>query len=210
MRTNCDEESKKIVLEGLLNIGTEFVTRSVGEYHILRSSLDENGGRGDHQAPHADYYFPDEDVTPDAHVPLVIVQSVQDGTKIRVWRRSFLAKEFDANSKDAEKDEEKELKNTWMSFIDVHVPEGYALVFRGDLIHAGCGYDEDNIRIHIQVLSVQNDRRVLENQVSPHAWTTWKKVYATDANFRDAYQGVERARRVMTRTTRQGGGGGRG
>ncbi len=42
----------------------------------------------------------------------VIVQSVQDGTKIRVWRRSFVPKEFDANSKDAEKDEKKERKHT--------------------------------------------------------------------------------------------------
>jgi len=198
LRKNCDEESKRKVLEGLRNIGTELVTRSVGEYHVLWSTSDEKGGRGDHQAPHTDYLFPGEEVTPDANVPLVVVQSVQDGTKIRVWRRSFVPKEFDANWKFAKekannKDVYEELKHTWMSFIEVHVPKGYALVFRGDLIHAGYGYVEDNIRIHVQVLSLKDNMHVLKNEVSPHEWAFWKKLYAKDTTFRDAYQRVERA-----------------
>jgi len=56
-----------------------------------------------------------------------VLISVMDGTKINIW---------EGNKRDLVK-------------RVIEIPKGYCIVYDGSLFHSGCGYENDNVRIHL-------------------------------------------------------------
>jgi len=56
-----------------------------------------------------------------------VLISVMDGTKINIW--------------------EGDRRNLVKRVIEI--PKGYCFVYDGSLLHSGCGYENDNVRIHL-------------------------------------------------------------
>lgn len=92
------------------------------------------------QAAHCDY-IPDEALkaVPDQLMPLAALICLMPGTHLKVWPNS--ARLATAN--------EKDLKNVApISCEEVELHPGDMLIFRGDFVHAGSGYEKENYRIH--------------------------------------------------------------
>ena len=92
------------------------------------------------QAAHCDY-GPSEDLAnaDDSEMPLSALVALMPGTKLNVWPKSIRL------STTSESDLAKVKP---ISCKVVELEEGDILVFRGDLVHAGSSYSEDNYRIH--------------------------------------------------------------
>ncbi|XRB13759.1 hypothetical protein RI054_07g35970 [Pseudoscourfieldia marina] len=102
-----------------------------------------NFKKGPCQAPHVDYTDVYEDVADD-DVPLVVIIAIQEGTKVRIWPESTKGKGIWI----AKKKKNENLTKGLLDYVDVHIPVGYALIMRGDLVHAGVGYDIVQLRLH--------------------------------------------------------------
>ena len=79
------------------------------------------------QQPHQDYE-PSKKLSecPNDKYPLAIICALMDGTTLNVW----------------DKDEKEKIQ---------HLNKGDILIFRGDLIHAGSAYENENIRMHCYI-----------------------------------------------------------
>jgi hypothetical protein len=110
----------------LNNHWKSFYPNSVAnDWHAVRSLPG-----GEKQPPHTDYSFPTEFAHLDhENMPAGLIVALEPGTHLYVYGWNRLC---------ADMREEKILK------LDV----GDALIFRGDLIHAGGAYSSDNIRLH--------------------------------------------------------------
>ncbi|KKL07371.1 hypothetical protein LCGC14_2586680 [marine sediment metagenome] len=96
-------------------------------------------GCGD-QASHCDYVpEPNLATVPDSHFPLAVLLAVMPGTKISVWPRSI---RFAYTSPTIL----QQIQPIHRKTLELDI--GDMLVFRGDLVHAGAAYDEENVRIH--------------------------------------------------------------
>lgn len=113
-----------------------FPDKEINDFVILKSKA------GCHtQAAHTDY-IPTPGIlnAADDKIPLLFLLAVEDNTKLLVWPRSH-----------------KLL--TVIRHVELHLNAGDAIVFRGDLVHAGASYDIDNIRIHAYLDSPGIKRR---------------------------------------------------
>lgn len=96
-------------------------------------------GCGD-QASHCDY-VPNNQLAriPDEVFPLALLVAIMPGTKIHIWKGShrlaYLNRECLEEAEPVEK-------------TTVYLNPGDVLVFRGDLVHAGAGYEDENVRVH--------------------------------------------------------------
>ena len=108
-----------------------------------------NSGCGD-QAAHCDY-VPDSILatTPDSHFPLGALVAVMPETRIHVWPGSHRLAYLSTNVL-------SELPP--ITRETVSLDPGDILVFRGDLIHAGANYSEENSRVHCFLDSPQVPR----------------------------------------------------
>ena len=105
----------------------------VGEATVLRS---EPGCRA--QVAHCDYVpTPALLSTTDATVPLLLLVALQDNTTFDVWpqshrlvRRAYYAKKPIGRSR-------------------IVLDKGDAVLFRGDLVHAGSDFEASNTRVHL-------------------------------------------------------------
>ena len=94
------------------------------------------------QLPHCDY-LPSNDFKncPEDYVPLLSLIALETNTKINVWKNSigYLTGLLP----------QTKIKKTILS-----LDKGDMFVFRGDLVHAGASYDDENIRLHAYLDSV--------------------------------------------------------
>jgi len=117
-------------------LASTFPDKEINDYVILKSKV------GCHkQAAHMDY-IPTPEIlnATDDKIPLLFLLALEDNTKLLVWPQSH-----------------KLLKNT--SHIELYLNAGDAVVFRGDLVHAGASYEIDNIRVHAYLDSPGIKRR---------------------------------------------------
>jgi hypothetical protein len=87
------------------------------------------------QAAHCDY-IPTDDLleTTDATVPLLFLIALEDNTYLDVWPTSHLSV--------------RGITSGCISRKTLCLNEGDAVLFRGDLVHAGSAYTERNLRLH--------------------------------------------------------------
>jgi len=92
------------------------------------------------QAAHCDY-IQDETLQAltDEQMPLAVLIALMPGTRLKVWPHS-------ARLAFQETDALREIKA--IECEEVGLEPGDMLVFRGDFVHAGSGYQQDNFRIH--------------------------------------------------------------
>ena len=86
------------------------------------------------QAAHTDYVpTPELHGVCDDEMPLLFLLALEDDTRLEVWPRACLAGK----------------PRRYPVFQEtVRLSAGDAVLFRGDLVHAGSAYDRQNIRIH--------------------------------------------------------------
>lgn len=92
------------------------------------------------QAAHCDYELGEELVSAsDNEMPLSVIVALMPGTRLNVWPNSLgLVSLSDS--------EIKKVAPIACKVVEMEV--GDVLVFRGDFVHAGSGYDTDNYRLH--------------------------------------------------------------
>jgi ectoine hydroxylase-related dioxygenase (phytanoyl-CoA dioxygenase family) len=92
------------------------------------------------QAAHCDY-VPDNALkeASDEQMPLAALVALMDGTKLNVWPKSIHLACLNAKNV-------KKISPISCQVVDLKA--GDILVFRGDFIHAGSCYQEDNYRLH--------------------------------------------------------------
>lgn len=87
------------------------------------------------QAPHCDYVQDDQfENVKDRDIPLSYIICLQENTKINLWVNSL---------KMVYRKPIAPIRKT-----EVKMNVGDVLVFRGDLVHAGSAYNDENIRVH--------------------------------------------------------------
>jgi hypothetical protein len=102
-----------------------FPEKEINDFVILKSKAGCQK-----QAAHTDYIpIPDILNAADDKIPLLFLLALEDNTKLLVWPKSHMLL-------------------TVISHVELHLNAGDAVVFRGDLVHAGASYDIDNIRVH--------------------------------------------------------------
>lgn len=115
---------------------TRFPNHVQREWNILRS---KPGCKT--QMAHCDY-VPDQALAQvnDEETPLGAVIAVMPGSKLRIWsgshRLAVTNPEFYGRKKP-------------ILPVDLELEPGDIVVFRGDLVHAGASYQEENIRVHV-------------------------------------------------------------
>jgi ectoine hydroxylase-related dioxygenase (phytanoyl-CoA dioxygenase family) len=88
------------------------------------------------QAAHTDYVPTSELLSAtDAEMPLLFLLALEDDTTLEVWPQSHLVIQGRRGGPAVRSQ-------------TVHLSAGDAILFRGDLIHAGSAYDNQNMRIH--------------------------------------------------------------
>lgn len=84
------------------------------------------------QAAHTDYIpTPELKRASDSTIPLLCIIALQDNTTLEVWPRTHRLRRYPI------------LQRT------ITLSAGDALIFRGDLVHAGSAYSAENIRLHV-------------------------------------------------------------
>jgi len=113
-------------------------SKSVNDTHALKAGVNSDGEEATtrEQRPlHADSCWPNTaSRTPWGDAHLVILEALQDGTKLPVWPKKGCRQWIELNA-------------------------GDVVVFRGDLIHCGAEYTGLNVRIHTYVDSPAAERR---------------------------------------------------
>lgn len=83
------------------------------------------------QAAHTDYVpTPELRAVSDAEIPLLFLLALEDDTRLEVWPRTHRPRRYPVFQ------------------TTVRLNAGDAVLFRGDLVHAGSAYDKQNLRIH--------------------------------------------------------------
>lgn len=118
------------------------------------------------QAAHCDYEQ-DESLlqVPDRYFPLAALVAIQDNTTIEVWPSAI-------------KIMSTEFGNTFpIERQTLKLDEGDVFIFRGDLVHAGSSYSEENIRLHTYIDST------LVSRTKNRTWTIKKDGTETMRNM---------------------------
>ena len=112
--------------------------------HKLSKTVFLHSGPGDeHQVPHTDFSGEEKEWEGD-EVPLnVLVALEEEGCKLRVWPKTHKRMDADTTRRGGISLED--------DYVDIHLECGEAIVFRGDLVHAGYGYSKVNRRLHFYV-----------------------------------------------------------
>ena len=118
-------------LEGRLRAA--FPDKQVNDFVILKSKAGCQ-----RQSAHTDY-VPTEEIVDatDEEIPLLFLLALEEGTRLCVWPRSHRL--FRDGLRRA------------VSCEEVEMSVGDAILFRGDLVHAGSSYERDCIRIHAYI-----------------------------------------------------------
>jgi len=135
-RKQCNLSIKnKQIEEFITNINNFLTTNvnsnlSISQWVILHSL----SGCGD-QAAHCDY-VPSTDMlqVSDDQIPLAVIVALMPSTKIHIWPQSCY--------------KNKRNKKMKIEKLTLELEPGDVFVFRGDLVHAGCAYENDNYRLH--------------------------------------------------------------
>jgi hypothetical protein len=92
------------------------------------------------QAAHCDY-LPDDNLkkVSNEQMPLAALISLMPNTRLKVWPHS---------SHLALKEQEELKEEKVIPCREIHLNSGDMVIFRGDFVHAGSGYTQDNFRIH--------------------------------------------------------------
>ena len=108
-----------------------FPEKQINDFVILKSKAGCQ-----QQAAHTDY-VPTQEIlyATDDEMPLLFLIALEENTKLCVWPRSHTLIQG--------------ARRRPIKCEEVHMNAGDALVFRGDLVHAGASYDTDNVRIHV-------------------------------------------------------------
>lgn len=105
---------------------TEFPHHTARDWVLLES---RPGCR--QQAAHTDYVpIPELTAARDEEVPLLFLLALEDDTRLEVWPRTHRPRRYPV------------FRTT------VGLSAGDAVLFRGDLVHAGSAYERQNLRIH--------------------------------------------------------------
>lgn len=145
---NFINDNPKLIGEFLDKLDFE-LNQFDSNFRVKNLALLESAPHGEHQAPHMDFK-PEEKfdamtfrqskenkyITKNASVIIALKQEV----KMVVWKSTFNVEFLD-----------KELFNRNRSVVSI--APGQMLLFRGDLVHAGYGYDNYNRRLHLYVVS---------------------------------------------------------
>lgn len=104
------------------------------------------------QAAHTDY-VPDIEFIHDEKVPINILVCLQDGTKLNAWPGSQGLNVCDLTLPNGQTVWEHLIEDNTSCPEQIHrqvvqLEKGDVLLFRGDFVHAGAGYDTDNYRLH--------------------------------------------------------------
>lgn len=107
------------------------------------------------QAAHTDFPFPERPIE-NHQIPVNVMVALQDRTYLNVWPRShnIVAQEYLRNSEnrdtygDTERPRVKTHDYEKIQMEIIELEEGDILLFRGDLVHGGAGYDTMNHRLH--------------------------------------------------------------
>ena len=124
------------------------------------------------QAAHTDY-VPSTEIAacPDNQMPLAILIALMPDTKIHVWPKSIRL---------ASMNPELYVDIKPIKRLTITLNEGDLFIFRGDLVHAGSGYSEENIRLHCfmdsQIVPRTQNRTYL---VGKHACQELKSIIVT-------------------------------
>jgi hypothetical protein len=90
------------------------------------------------QAPHSDFEPSKElKAVADEFMPLGVLIAIQPDTRLKVWKGSI---ELITGKKKCD----EEITGSYVT-----MNPGDMCVFRGDVIHAGCGYETENYRLHV-------------------------------------------------------------
>jgi len=65
---------------------------------------------------------------------------------------------------------------------EVHLNAGEMIIFKGNLIHAGCGYKCNNIRLHAYISFTDQDAAAVLNQTHPIPNSMWHPEPVDEAN----------------------------
>ena len=117
-----------------------FPEKEINDYVILKSKAGCQK-----QAAHMDYIPTHALLDSGNKIPLLFLLALEDNTKLLVWPQSHTL--------------HKTISHATISHIEVNLSAGDAIVFRGDLVHAGASYDTDNIRVHVYLDTPEIKRR---------------------------------------------------
>jgi len=107
-------------------LSNEFPNHKQNDWNIIKSKA---GCKV--QMAHCDYILNDElKNVNDENCPLAVIVAIMPETTLRVWKK---ISEFTSP----------------VYHTDVKLDIGDILIFRADLVHAGSGYDKENVRIHV-------------------------------------------------------------
>lgn len=85
------------------------------------------------QRPHCDYTPTELAGLPSSELPWAALVALQDATRLRVWPSASVHDAVDAEAPEEE----------------LHMDSGDVCLFRGDLVHAGSGFADENVRLHV-------------------------------------------------------------
>lgn len=90
------------------------------------------------QPPHAD--FPPLGLS-EEQMPLAVLVALMPGTTVQVWPRSLRYTGYDLNK---------------IQKVSLSLNPGDVFLFRGDLVHAGSAYADENFRLHAVLINPEN------------------------------------------------------
>ncbi len=135
-RRKCRKETKQFLTKV-----DQFVSSTVSSaLKPSRWSVIHSKAGCQSQAPHCDY-VPDLALAKasDAHMPLSVLVALMPGTRLNIWPHSIRLATLSGRVL-------KEMEP--ISCEELLLEPGDLLVFRGDFIHAGSSYAEENYRLH--------------------------------------------------------------
>lgn len=132
----CEEETRQFILS-LDHFVAEEISSTLmpSEWHVISSKA----GCQD-QAPHCDFE-PDLPLAtvPDEEMPLSVLVALMPGTRLNIWPNSIRLACLSGRIL---------RKMDKIACEVLNLDAGDLIVFRGDFIHAGSCYSEDNYRLH--------------------------------------------------------------
>lgn len=136
---SANKSSKK--MKEFLNSTNDFILENVSSVLKPATWVVIHSKQGcQSQAAHSDY-VPDLSLAsvPDHQMPLSALLALMPGTKLNVWPNSSKLSILNENLLEKVKP---------ISCEQIDLEAGDLLVFRGDFVHAGSSYENDNYRLH--------------------------------------------------------------
>jgi ectoine hydroxylase-related dioxygenase (phytanoyl-CoA dioxygenase family) len=153
--SRTDRKRKQATLPSSNRVAAIIRSRLVTEFPEKRPStaiLIESRPGCQQQAAHCDYIpIPEFTALSDEAMPLLFLVAIEPGTTLEVWPRSheLLAREARETKETKETRETRETKSRPIRQRTLRLNAGDAVLFRGDLVHAGSAYERANRRIHV-------------------------------------------------------------